>query len=248
MEQTKKRYYIIDGIRGVAIINMILYHLFYDLVYMFGVNLVWFRSEGAYIWEQCICTAFILVSGICCHFGKRKLKRGLLVFALGCGISLFTLFFMPSQVIWFGILNMLGLSMLIMIPSEKILKKISPAAGLSLSLLLFVFTKGVCNGFLGIGDIPLIKLPDCLYSFNAFAFLGFPEKGFFSSDYFPLIPWIFVFFAGYFLWSIIKGTKAERLMEHKVPVLQSIGRYSLIIYIVHQPIIYGILYLMFNLI
>ena len=48
----KNRYYILDAIRGFALLNMILYHASWDLVYMFDVNWSWYRSNGAYIWQD----------------------------------------------------------------------------------------------------------------------------------------------------------------------------------------------------
>lgn len=246
MEQIKKRYNLIDSIRGLAIINMILYHLMYDLVRIFGVNISWFSGYGAYIWEQFICITFIMISGISWHFSRHNLRRGIIVFALGCGISLITYLFMPAQAIWFGILNLLGFGMIITVFFDKAFKKINPIAGFILSILAFVITKGLSRKFMGILDFPIFYLPDFLYSNNLFAFMGFPGPKFTSSDYFPLIPWLFLYFSGYFLWGIIKDTKAEKAMLIKIPLFNVIGKYSLVIYIVHQPVIYGILYLIFN--
>lgn len=246
MEQIKRRYNFIDSIRGLAIINMVLYHLMYDLVRIFKVNIGWFSGYGVYIWEQFICITFILISGISWHFSRHNLRRGLIVFACGCGISLFTYLFMTEESIWFGILNLLGCAILINILLNKPFKRINPIAGFILCTVVFIVTKGVSRKFIGILDFPLLNLPDSLYSNSLFAFMGFPGQGFTSSDYFPLIPWLFLYFAGNFLWRIIKDTKAENTMLIKIPVLNVIGKYSLIIYIVHQPIIYGILYLIFN--
>ncbi len=246
MEQINTRYNLIDSVRGLAIINMVLYHLMYDLVRIFKVDIGGFSGYGVYIWEQFICITFILISGISWHFSRHNLRRGLIVFACGCGISLFTYLFMPEESIWFGILNLLGFAMLITILLDKHFKKINPIAGFILSTIIFFVTKGVSRKFIGILDFPFLNLPEFLYLNSLFAFMGFPGQGFTSSDYFPLIPWLFLYFAGYFLWRIIKDTKAENLMLIKIPLLNVIGKYSFIIYIVHQPVIYGILYLIFN--
>ena len=80
---TATRYYALDGIRGLALLNMITYHAVWDLVYLFDINLQWYQSEGAYIWQQCICWTFIFLSGFCEPLGKKKLKRGIIIFSLG---------------------------------------------------------------------------------------------------------------------------------------------------------------------
>ena len=69
----RKRYNLLDGIRGLAILNMVAYHAIWDLVYSYGVKWDWYQSEGAYVWQQGICWTFILVSGFCYPFGRRKI-------------------------------------------------------------------------------------------------------------------------------------------------------------------------------
>ena len=245
--EKKVRYYLIDSIRGLAIVNMVLYHLLYDMVYMFGFDMPFFRSEGAFIWERIVCSAFILLSGMCWHFSRNSLKRGFVVFLLGWAITLVTAIAVPAFAIWHGVLNLLGLSMMLMVPLNKLLCKINAGVGIFISLLLFFLTANVPNHYIGFGDIKLLTLPDFLYSNDLLAFLGFKSAGFSSTDYFPLLPWFFMFCTGYFLWRIIKTVKIEKIFTVKVPVLDVVGRHSLVIYIVHQPVIYGLLYVFCNI-
>lgn len=71
----------------------------------------------------------------------------------------------------------------------------SPAFGAGVGLFLFFFCFSVPSGRLGFGPMQ-IQLPRCLFQ-NAFtAALGFPGPGYYSADYFPLIPWLFLFWAG----------------------------------------------------
>lgn len=245
--EKKVRYFLIDIIRGFAIVNMVLYHLLYDMVYMFGFDIPFFRTESAYVWERIVCSAFILISGICWHFSRNNLKRGFVIFLLGWVITLVTSIVVPSFAIWHGVLNLLGLSMMIMVPLNKLFCKINAGVGMILSLLLFFLTANVGYHYIGFGDIKLLTLPDFLYSNDLLAFLGFKSGGFASTDYFPLLPWFFMFCGGYFLWRIIKTVKIEKIFTAKVPLLDVIGRYSLLIYIVHQPVIYGLLYLCCNI-
>ena len=58
-----QRYGIFDGIRGITLLSMIIYHGAWDLVYIYGVKWDWYRGAGAYLWQQSICWTFILLSG-----------------------------------------------------------------------------------------------------------------------------------------------------------------------------------------
>ena len=90
---------------------MVLYHILYDVVYIFGHPIGWYQSAAGYVWEQFICWSFILLSGFCFSLGSRPIKRGLLVFGAGCVISLVTMFVMPEQRVRFGILSLIGCCM-----------------------------------------------------------------------------------------------------------------------------------------
>ena len=71
--------------------------------------------------------------------------------------------------------------------------------------------------------------------------LGFRNASFFSSDYFPIIPWIFVYFAGNIvgLW-VTEKKLPPKFYSMRVPFLADVGRNTLIIYLLHQPVLYGL--------
>ena len=94
-----------------------------------------------------------------------------------------------------------------------------------------------------------IDLPDALYRNDVTAFFGFPPSDFISSDYYPLIPYVFVMIAGYCTFNVL--ARANRLAILSVDytsalgrALRWMGRHSLVIYLLHQPIIFGTLYLL----
>ena len=162
---------------------------------------------------------------------------------MGCGaaITLITWLVMPSQRILYGVLNLLGLSALLLIPLDKLFRKIPAWAGLGGALLLFALTKNVSRGSLGFEGLVLCPLPEWLYATDLFAVAGFPSPGFWSTDYFPLLPWFFLFCAGYFLWGLL--SQSERAKERLAPgvrPLSFLGRHSLIIYLAHQPVLMGV--------
>ena len=142
----KKRNDLIDSIRGFALVNMIFYHGLYDMVSLFGVSLPWFSSWGAHLWQQSIGMTFILVSGFTRTFAKNPIKNGLVVFSWGLLLTIFTSLFMPSQKIIFGILTLLGSSILITIFLEPFLQKISDTVGILLSFFLYLGTKNCSQG------------------------------------------------------------------------------------------------------
>ena len=86
----------------------------------------------------------------------------------------------------------------------------------------------------------LCQLPSWLYATDLFAVAGFPSPGFWSTDYFPLLPWFFLFCAGYFLWGLLsQSERAKERLASGVRPLSFLGRHSLIIYLAHQPVLMG---------
>ena len=64
-------------------------------------------------------------------------------------------------------------------------------------------------------------------------------KGFFSTDYFPLLPWLFLFWAGFFLHHLVGRERMQPLRRSVCPPLGWLGRHSLVLYLLHQPVILG---------
>ena len=235
-EGKRPHYGLLDTVRGVCILSMVAYHGMYDLVDIFGLPSAWYTGLPGYIWQQSICWTFILLSGMCWQLSRRHVKRGLLLVGCGAAITLITWLVMPSQRILYVVLNLLGLSALLLIPLDKVFRKIPAWAGLGGALLLFALTKNVSRGSLGFEGLVLCRLPRWLYATDLLAVVGFPSPSFWSTDYFPLLPWFFLFCAGYFLWSLLdKSPRAKELLRPGLRPLSFLGRHSLVIYLIHQP-------------
>lgn len=128
MKSTSTRCTLLDELRGLDLISMMLYHGMWDLVYLFGVSAPWYGSWQGELWQQSICWVFILLSGFCLPLGHHPVKRGAMVFGCGALVTAVTLIFMPADVVWFGVLTLLGSAMIITGLLEKWLEKVPPGA------------------------------------------------------------------------------------------------------------------------
>lgn len=126
---------------------------------------------------------------------------------------------------------------------KRFLSKLPALPGMLASFLLFILLRNVNNGYLGFEWWKPVKLPACLYRNYVTAFLGFPVAGFSSSDYFAVIPWLFLFLTGYFAHFIImKSRAAEVLKKRTGRALIWMGQNSLFLYVLHQPVVYSVLF------
>lgn len=238
----------LDTIRGITLLSMMLYHTCWDLVFLFGKKIPGYSGLGGYIWQQSICWTFILLAGFCWSLGSHHLKRGLIVFGSGILITFVTLLVMPESRVIFGVLTLIGSCMLLLIPMEKLLLKLCTEIGLAGSFLLFLLFRNVNTGYLGSGNWNILKLPDGFYENLFTTYLGFPQKGFFSADYFSLLPWFFLFLTGFYLYQLVqKNHMMEKLFSWRVPGFDVIGRHSLLIYLLHQPAVFGISWMLFQI-
>ena len=153
---------------------------------------------------------------------------------------------MPGNAVWFGVLGLLGSAMVILIPLDKILHKISPYIGMTGSFLLFLLTKQINIGTLGLEGLAEWTLPKGLYQNYLTAYIGFPPSYFYSTDYFSLIPWLFLFITGYFVYKVFeKRDWLVKLPDIQLAPLSWLGKHSLIIYMLHQPLVYVCLYIIY---
>ncbi len=225
------RIFEIDFARGSAIFMMIASNLITDLQYFYNYaayQTFWqvFATIGASI--------FLLIVGISMNLSYAKdkniwrfAKRGTFIFALGLLITFVTWIFVPLDYIRFGVLHLIGLSIIIGYPFLKLDKKFALFAGLGFVLAGFV-----------IGTF--------IASTNALLFLGVTTSSFSSLDYFPIFPWFGLVLMGLFLgkWLYPDGKSKFKLPEIKLSKPVSwLGRHSLVIYLIHQPIIIGLLFL-----
>lgn len=246
---TARRIHFIDEVRGLCIVLMIICHIIYDLLNLF--NIVWASGlmEVVHHVGPFISGTFILISGFSCRLSRDNCKRGAQLFIIASLLSVFSLIFMYDIAIRFGVLSLLSVCMLLFGVCQKYLLRLNRYAVIAVSTVLFFVTYNVGNGYLGFEGLFTIKLPELLTTRYDLYPLGFVSSGFFSSDYFPLLPWLFIFIIGAFLGSFaVEGRLPSFMYKKHIGVLAFLGRHSLIIYLLHQPIIYALLFLIYRLV
>lgn len=235
MEQSpaKQRIWELDALRGLFLLCMMVFHLIFDLTSFTSCRI--HLSDWLYFIQDYGGAVFILLSGLCATLGSRSVRRGLTVFGCGLLITLVTAlgaklgYLDGSLVVRFGILHLLGLCMLLYAPFRRLPTACLAALGAAFLLLGYYFsTLTVQSGWL----FPL----------------GLTNAQFASGDYFPLLPHL-----GWFLLGVVLGrtlyrnrrTLLPRVPENLAPLrlLRFCGRYSLQLYLLHQPVFIGILLL-----
>ena len=247
MAETRNRVGFLDEVRGFAIICMVVYHLMFDLKYFFGIDVPVFFDGWFDVIRDVFAGLFIFISGIACNYSHNNLKRGTQCFFIGMSITFITAFATPDSPDSFGILHCLGICMLIYGLAEGFIKKVPSFIGIVVSVFLFLCTMNFRYGFVGIKNLFSFTLPGFLYNTNVLFPLGFPSSAYSSLDYFPLLPWMFLFFAGAFFGVYVKLDLMPRFFyKTRFRFFAASGKYSLWIYVLHQPVLYAACCLIFG--
>lgn len=246
MDKTnKQRYHLLDTLRAICIIYMVLYHTLYDLCELFYIDLPFFYAEWFGIVRYCFSGTFMLIAGVSCHLSQNNFKRGIKVFACAMVLTIVTGVIMPGQLIVFGILHFMGVMMLIYAVGQNLFSKMESPLWILLFLFFFVMTCHISNGYLGVAPFKVV-LPQWVYTKGWLFPFGITVPGFVSSDYYPLLPWAFIFFTGVVLGKLLVNHKLPKVLYNiKENLLSKIGRYSLQIYMCHQVVIFVVLQLVF---
>ena len=230
------RFWEVDAARGVAIIMMIVYHCTYDLDTLGGYHI---QSTTGYLALFADVTAglFLFLVGISLAISRTRtsltgwrlfgkyLARGLRILAYGMVLTIIFLA-LGMGVVAFGILHLIGFSIILAYPFLSL-----RLTNLVLGTVIFVAGQYV--------------LAQDLYS-QSFWLLpfGVVPEGVMMPDYRPLLPWFGVVLIGLFFGNVVYGGRPA-VPEDKAPVLARpllpLGRNSLFIYLIHQPIIIALL-------
>lgn len=169
-----------------------------------------------------------------CTLSRNNIKRAAKYALAALVVWLATTLVSVDDSVNFGIIYCMAVCTGIVALTNPVLKKISARWGMSLCLVLFALTWSI---------------PKTTYSVPYLAWLGFPRPEFISGDYYPIIPFIFMYLAGNFAAHIaqrIGKTAPSWAYANPLPALASLGRHALPFYLLHQPIILGFLELVYS--
>lgn len=225
-----QRIWELDVLRGICITAMVILHFVFDIRELYGA--ADFDNPAIYTfamrWGGIL---FVVLSGICVTLGHHPIRRGLIVF--GCGLVI------TAVTVGMNLLNLAGPGIII---------RFGILHGLGLCMLLWPLFQGLPNPALGILGIAFTALG---YWFRTMAVnvtwlfpLGLMYPGFYSADFFPLFPHLGWFLLGSLLGRTVykeKKTLLPRVNPSPMKPLSWIGRNSLLVYMLHQPILSGLL-------
>ncbi len=227
------RFQEIDLLRGIAVACMILFHAAFDLVFFAGQQ--WeLNSGGIWFIGRSAAVLFVALAGVSMGLawkrkhGERKsppLLRGIQIIGMGMAITAFTWIFFPMYTIWFGVLHLIGVGIILgtfLLPHPRA----TFAVGISCTLAGVILS-----------IIPFTQ--EFLTTISLF------PAAFQTFDYFPLLPWVGVFFLGMSAGNYFFPNGKQRYkitIDAQHPISRAFiwaGRNSLILYFVHQPILVG---------
>lgn len=233
------RFWDVDAARGVAMIMVILYHLVFDLDNFGGYPIA--STSGFWAaFADASAFMFVFLAGLSLTLSRRRsaaptfgkyLGRGLRIFAYGMLITLVFRLLDYGYVI-FGILHLIGASIILAYPFLRL-----RWANLVLGLLIIALGAWVGARDLAAGGIAGVLL----------APLGVLPEGLMMPDYRPLLPWFGVVLLGVFAGNAAYLPWRERHRAGEPPGravsgLAFIGRNTLFIYLVHQPVLIAALW------
>lgn len=233
------RFYELDVSRGIAIVMMIVFHLLWDLDYFQFISIELYHGFWK-LFQVATATLFLLIVGISAVMSAKNLNllqrlkkcsaRSAKIVGIAGIITGVTYFFMPDNYIFFGILHLIGISIFL---SSFFVRLIY--TNLIIGIVLII-----------IGNL----LKQLTFSFKWLVWLGFEYGSLSTVDYYPLLLWFGVILIGIFLGNILYNHDKRlfrwlQIEENRFfTIFSYLGRHSLVIYLIHQPILFGLLYLL----
>jgi len=232
----KQRYMIVDVLRGLAIAMMFHYHFSFDLNHFGFISQDFYRDAFWLNYRTLIVSLFLSLVGISLvlatqrRFNPKSYFRrlGMLV-GFAALVSLASYIQFADRMIFFGILHFIAVA----------------------SVLGLAFTRFYwLNLMLGTGLIILgSQFQHIMFNQAWLQWIGLMTHKPFTEDYVPLLPWFGVVLLGIFIGKLVFVKQPQAWLIHwqsEQPLMRLLsfgGKHSLIIYMLHQPVFMGLLYL-----
>ena len=224
----------IDNLRGLAVIAMVAYHFCFDLRYFrltqwdFYHDPFWLHARTA------ILSSFLIIAGISLVLANRRdvgancWRHVGIIAACAMAVSAASYALFPQSWIWFGVLHALAVSLVLARPLVK-----RP----TLALVVGIAVIAAGN---------LFAHPT--FDNHAIGWIGFMTAKPRTEDYVPLFPWAGVLLVGIAAGhALLRNEFRSISLAGKLPRWMGwLGRHSLAVYLVHQPLLLGALFVMFG--
>lgn len=241
MGELDKRFWEIDLLRGIAVVMMIIFHFLFDLTWFGGYGIDVYTGFW-WFFARATAMIFLVLVGVSLTLSRSRaaqkakagfrkyLKRGTKIFIWGLLITAVTYVFLPGAFIFFGVLHLIGVSVILAYPLMRHCYR-------NLALGLIIIAAG-------------LYLATLRFDSWWLAWLGFMPEGLYTLDYFPILPWFGLVLTGLFMGNILyKSYKRGFSLPDLSGSITArpfcfLGRHSLLIYLIHQPILIIVLYLL----
>jgi uncharacterized membrane protein len=233
--QPPRRLNVVDLARGLAIAQMIAYHFIYDLTYFGWLHIEMTEEAGWIAWRDAIVSQFVLISGVgvglsdaAARSNARFWRRWCQIAASAVVVSLATGWLFGPRLIWFGVLHFVAVALLLARP-------LATRGPLSLAIGAVLLAVG-------------LTVHDARFDPAQVSWIGLAAHKPATEDYVPLLPWFGVVAIGVgltWVWrqrGFAVPSPLQRLDSAPARGLRWMGRWPLTIYLIHQPILMGVLF------
>lgn len=230
---------LVDAARGLAIVQMVVYHLCFDLNYFGWIHVRLLTDPAWMAWRNGIVTQFLFLAGVSLALGAgapgapsaRFWRRWLQIAGCAALVSAGSALLFGPRFIWFGVLHFVACAQLLLRPLVR--GRQAPARALALGVLV-----------LAVG----LSVHLAVFSRDALSWIGFSAIKPQTEDFVPLLPWLGVMLLGVAVGPWMRRHAAPRTaiaqagpLARSLQALAQIGRWPLRIYMLHQPILMGVL-------
>jgi uncharacterized membrane protein len=222
----KGRVNSVDALRGAAVVAMVLYHTFYDLRFFLDIDAELIDSPLWLLGHIGIAGVFFFTSGVSARLSfensvpiQRTIFRISQVGAGAAIVTASTFVLFPDKWVYCGILHALTVCSVLGLWLRRF-----PMVCAALSL-----SSAAAYSFLGTAWPPVVE-----------------KSG--TMDYVPIFPWVGVYLLGIWAWSSLKIQILLNICVRPLESewLEALGRHALLAYLIHQPILLGVLWIVFR--